>query len=205
MRPALAALLLILSSAAAAAGFNAGVLDPAAPHAAEVQRLGFEAAAEAPAGAAVESAGKERMADHAKLRFLLWRAVAQGASGIWFQLPGGNLLGYPEEWQALARLARELRAARPIIDGGAAGPTPFPAPPGVFVRSWTRYGRRYVLLVNASAAPAPLPADLLEPWRAMFAVRADARQLLPTCGRALCLPPEGVLWLEGRLGSGVPR
>lgn len=205
MRRALAAVLLAAACAAPAfAGFSAGVLEPVSPRvAAEAERLGLAIASAAPAGAAVESGGQERVADWSRLRFLLWRAAAQGASGAWFKLPAGDLLDYPEEWQAVARVARELRSLRTIIDDGAAAPAPFAAPPGILVRSWTRSGRRYVLLVNVSASPLPIETELLEPWRALFSVRADARQILPGCGQSSCLPPEGVLWLEGRLGSGL--
>jgi hypothetical protein len=115
------------------------------------------------------------------------------------------LLDYPEEWQAVARVARELVLMRPVLEEGEAAPLPFPAPGGLESRAWRFAGRRYVLLVNPSAGPVPLEPGLLEPWRALFAVRSDPRQDLAACGSALCLPPGGVLWLEGRRGaSGTP-
>ena len=78
-------------------------------------------------------------------------------------------------------------------------PAPFAVPAGIEIRTWIFQGRRYALLVNASGAAQPLEEGSLAPWRALFAVRSDARQLLAPCGKKLCLPPEGVLWLEGRL------
>jgi hypothetical protein len=121
---------------------------------------------------------------------------------VYFRLPvtsaGQDLLDYPEEWQAVARLAREVAGARPIVESGSIEAVPFPVPAGVDIRAWALHGRRYVLLVNSSSTPVPLGGDLLEPWRALFEVRADARLLLPACGASYCLAPQRVLWLEGR-------
>lgn len=212
MRRVLAACLALSCALPARAGFTAGVLEPVtAGVAAEARRLGLESAAAAPAGAAEESAiaapaekgGAERVADFARLRFLAWRAAARGASGVWFKLPAVDPAAYPEEWQALARVARELAAARPVLDEGAPASAPFAVPAGVLARSWTRGGRRYALLVNDGAGPAALDAGALAEWRALFAARSDPRLVLPACGEASCLPPGGVLWLEGRPLAGL--
>jgi len=143
------------------------------------------------------------MADFGRLRFLAARAIVSGSAGVFFRLPGTpagtDILDYPEEWQAVVRVAREALAARPILEKSVPAPAPFVVPDGIAVRAWTLAGRRYALLVNISGAPEPLDEGVLAPWRALFAVRSDARELLAPCGRRRCLPAEGVLWLEGRL------
>ena len=191
--------------------FPVGFLEPVSPRvAAQAKRSGLATAEQAPTGAAVVSAALpvnggsgEVTADRSRLRFLTARAVAAGSAGVFFTLPrtpaGHDLLEFTEEWQAVDRVSRELLSMRPMLEGGAPAPAPFAVPAGVELRSWLFRGRRYVLLVNPSGGPLPLDEASLGPWRALFAVRSDARELLPPCGMGHCLPPEGVLWLEGRL------
>ena len=211
------ALVLALAAAAAACSpepgrpFSVGVLEPASARvAAAARRLGLEVSAQAPPGAATVSAALplkgedgEMAADAARLRFLAARAVAKGSEGIFLRLPrtpaDRDLLEYVEEWQAVERVARELVALRPIIRGGTPASAPFPVPVGLEFRAWTFHGRGYVVLVNPTGVPLPLGGTSLATWRALFSVRSDPRQVLPSCGTESCLPPEGALWLEGRL------
>ena len=190
--------------------FPVGLLAPVSLRVAvEAHRLGLEIAPQAPLGAAEVSAafpvkkGDEVVADSARLRFSIARAVVEGSSGVFLRLPrtpaGRDLLEYVEEWQAVERAAREILAMRPIIQGGTAASTPFVVPAGIELRAWAFRGRRYVLLVNSSEAPLPLQQEGIASWRALFTVRSDARQVLTPCAADLCLPPGGVLWLEGRL------
>jgi hypothetical protein len=191
--------------------FPVGLLEPVSPGVAgEAARLGLEVAPQAPPGAAevsaaisVKGGSGEVAADWPALRFRTARAITGGSAGVFLRLPrapaGRDLLDYAEEWQAVERVARELLALRPIIRDGAPAPAPFAVPAGIELRAWTFQGRRYAVLVNSSAGPVPLDERILAPWRALFAVRSDARQDLAACGAGVCLPPEGVLWLEGRL------
>ena len=191
--------------------FPVGFLEPVSPRVAgEARRSGLEIAAQAPAGAAVVpaalpvNAGRgEVAADWGALRFLAARAIAEGSAGVFFRLPptpaGRDLLDYPEERQAVDRVSRELLAVQPIMRGGAPAPAPFAVPAGIELRAWSFRGRAYALLVNSSGGPRPLEEKSLAPWRALFAVRSDARELLTPCGTGRCISPDGVLWLEGRL------
>jgi len=184
--------------------FELGLLGPAGPGVAAAARAAGMAVREAaPEGAAVEAAGEARMANGSRLRLLTARAAVSGKAGIFFVLPkahdGREVSDYPEEWQALVRVARETAALRPILERGVEAAAPFPAPAGVSVRAWRHQGRLYVLLVNESARPAPIDPDALRPWRALFEVRSDARDLLVACGAGQCLSGERALWLEGRL------
>lgn len=210
-RPLLA--LLLLAGACRArpeAGFRVGLAAPlSAAAAGEAARIGL-LPGPAPAGspeepaAAPGDAGSRRLEDFARLRFLAARAAAAGAPGVTFRLPAPAPLethAYPEEWQALTRLARECAQWHELIGRGAPAALPFPAE-GLLARAWTRHGRRYVLLVNDSGAPRPLAPSDLAPWRALYEARADAREALEPCGEGLCLGPGRVLWLEGRLAGG---
>jgi hypothetical protein len=189
--------------------FPVGLLEPVSPTiAAEARRLGLQLAAQAPPGAAVVPAGRpsgsgEAAADWARLRFLTAHAISGGANGVFLLLPrtppGHDMLEYGEEWQAVERVLGELLTMRPIMQGGLPAPAPFAATDGLEIRAWEFRGRRYVLLVNPSGAPLPLKEENLAAWRALFAVRSDAREILTPCAGRSCLPPGGVLWLEGRL------
>jgi len=213
------ALLLLLAATAACSRaprrpFTLGFLEPLTPDVAAAARgLGLDVAARAAPGAAALSAavplpgGGEITADQAHLRYLAARAIAEGACGVYWRLPGvpagKEYLGYVEEAQAVEREIRELLALRPIFEDGASAPAPFAVPAGLEIRAWDYAGRRYVLLVNASGAPQALDEETLGPWRTLFAVRADAREALGACGAGKCLAPEAVLWLEGRPSSGL--
>ena len=189
--------------------FPVGLLEPVSPRIAdEARRLGLEISAQSPPGAAVVPAGRpsgsgEAAADWARLRFLTAHAIAGGANGVFLLLPhtppGHDLLEYGEEWQAVERVIGELMTMRPIMQGGLPAPAPFVVPAGIEIRSWVFRGRRYVLLVNPSAARLPVKGENLAPWRALFGVRSDPRQVLAASGTDCFLPPGGVLWLEGRL------
>jgi hypothetical protein len=206
MRVFIAASLLALACAKAPSRFAIGVLTPADPRdEAAALRLGLESAAEAPTGAAQESAAGAdgTMADLSRLRFLGSRAAVSGKSGIFFALPepppGRAVSDYAEEWQALVREARELAAIRGLIESGSQEPAPIALPAGVLGRGWRRHGRLTVVLVNDSGSPAPIPAEPLDRYRALFEARSDARELLEVCpGAGLCLPAGRALWLEGR-------
>lgn len=191
--------------------FDLGLIGPVGPGLEAAARAeGLVIAEAAPeradlhhAGVPVPTSSEERLADWSRLRLLVSLAAVRGREGVFFTLPkaapGEELTNYPEEWQALARVARETAALRPILEAGLETPAPFPTPEGLAVRAWRYRGRLYLLLVNESGRPAPLAVDELKPWRALFEARADARELLVPCGAGRCLPGERALWLEGRL------
>lgn len=217
MRRTLAAGLLVLAGACAPVKsrvFELGLIGPVSPGVAAAARLaGLTVREAAPEGAVTVDAGVvidgplgrsgERMADWSRLRLLVGAAAASGRSGVFFTLPkatgGRELTSYPEEWQALSRVARETSAIRPILESGIETDVPVPLPDAIAARAWRYQGRLYVLLVNAEPIAVPIPQDELKPWRALFEVRADPRDLLAPCGADRCLPAERVLWLEGRL------
>lgn len=207
-RSALALLLLAAACGRPGGGFRVGLAEPLSRAAQREAAAAGLLPGPAPAGSPEESAaaigadGALRLEDFSRLRFLAARAAAAGAPGVTFRLPAPSPLeahDYPEEWQALTRLARET-ARWDSVARGAPAPLPFAAP-GLLARAWARHGRRYVLLVNASPAPQPLEPGLLAPWRALFEVRADAREVLAPCAQGLCLEPGRALWLEGRLAA----
>jgi hypothetical protein len=119
------------------------------------------------------------------------------------RLPAGaDWASYPEEWLMVVRVLREVRSLHPVLEGGRPAEVPFALPAGVLARAWRHDGRLYVVLVNDAPAEAAFEPGALKPWRALFEPRADPREALSPCGRSVCLAPEGVLWLEGRLLTG---
>ncbi len=207
MRTIVAAALLALAVACAperSREFELGLIGPVGPGVASAARAaGMTIREAAPEGADTRSAGAERMADWSELRLRVAQAAIEGRTGVFFTLPktadGRELTAYPEEWQALARVARETAALRLILESGAEAAVPFSVPQGVSARAWRFQGRLYVLLVNGAVLSGPMPQESLRPWRALFEVRADARDLLIPCGGGRCLSAGRVLWLEGRL------
>ena len=207
MRTIVAAALLALAVACAperSREFELGLIGPVGPGVASAARAaGMTIREAAPEGADTRSAGAERMADWSELRLRVAQAAIEGRTGVFFTLPktadGRELTAYPEEWQALARVARETAALRLILESGAEAAVPFSVPQGVSARAWRFQGRLYVLLVNGAVLSGPMPQESLRPWRALFEVRADARDLLIPCGGGRYLSAGRVLWLEGRL------
>lgn len=194
--------------------FELGLIGPVGPGvAASARAAGLTVRDAAPPGAETLSAAavftgpggraEERMDDWRRLRLLSASAAARGRTGVFFVLPktadGRELTGYPEEWQALARTALELSSMRPVLERGAEAEVPFAVPAGVEARAWRHQGRLYALLVNPTEVAVPLPPEPLDPWRALFEARADARELLIPCPGGRCLEAGRVLWLEGRL------
>lgn len=207
MRTIVTAVLMALAAACAperSREFELGLIGPVGPGVAAAARAaGMTIREAAPVGAVTRGAGAERMADWSELRLHVARAAIEGRTGVFFILPktadGRELTAYPEEWQALARVAREAAAIRPMLESGLEAAVPFPVPEGVQARAWRYQGRLYALLVNDSGAEAVVSPDAFRPWRALFEVRADARDLLVPCAAGRCLPAGRVLWLEGRL------
>jgi len=185
--------------------FELGLLAPVGPGVASAARAaGMTVRDAAPEGAdALSAVEGERLADWSQLRLLVARAAVRGRTGAFFILPptpaGKEMTDFPEEWQALARVARETAALRPILESGVDAALPFGEPQGAEARAWRHQGRVYVLLVNDSGAAAPVAAETLIDFRALFEVRADPRDVLSPCPGGLCLPPGRALWLEGRL------
>jgi hypothetical protein len=198
---------LLISAACAekpARPFFLGLLGPLSRRDARAARwAGLAVAAQVPDGAAAESASDGgATASWGRLRFLAARAAVEGKSGVCFLPPkfpaDRAFVDYPEEWQALARVAREMGEMRPVLENGVDEASPAVAAEGVESRAWRLRGRDYVLLVNTARVPVRVDAPGLARFRALFEARADPRDLLSTCAGGTCLPPERVLWLEGR-------
>ncbi|PKM98962.1 MAG: hypothetical protein CVU79_00140 [Elusimicrobia bacterium HGW-Elusimicrobia-3] len=125
------------------------------------------------------------------LRYMTWLAVARGAEGVfYFKYDGSDGIPLPERpgrWNNYQRMAAEINALRPALRKGRPGTVPAGLPEGLAARALKRglFGS-YLILLNPTAAPLPLP-DSLKSWRPLFEMK---RELPPA------LPPHGVLILE---------
>lgn len=144
-----------------------------------------------------------RFPSHREIRFMSYLSVLHGARGIFFYRltkPGpSTLFEYPEEYQAVARVARELRALQPVFEGGKPVPLPFGLTPGLEARAWRYRMRDYVLVLNRNkGTPAKMPGELLRKrWRPLFENRRFAKGLLSAKEDGGRLLPYDVMVLEG--------
>lgn len=147
-----------------------------------------------------------RFPDHAEIRLMSYLAVLHGARGLFFYTmkrgDGSSLLDWPELWQAVARVAREMRAMQPIWSENRRIPLPFePNPDGVEAGGWRWRGRDYIVIANRHPDRLlKVPETLLRRrWRPLFEPRRDARELLHPAQGAFYLQPGRVLVFEGPL------
>ncbi|MEK7282102.1 MAG: hypothetical protein AAB037_07130, partial [Chloroflexota bacterium] len=113
-----------------------------------------------------------RFPDHAEMRFMSYLAVVHGAQGLfYFQLgKAGNrtLFDVPEDWQALRRVAMEMKTMQHVFEQGKIIQVPFPTTDwGLEAKAWSFHGREYVILLNRRKGfLAPMPTELLRSnWR----------------------------------------
>lgn len=147
-----------------------------------------------------------RFLDHAEMRFMSWLAVVHGAKGLFFfrlEHPGGGtLLDQPELWQAVSRIAAELKSLKPVLEKGTQVQLSFSSDPGgVEAKAWHYRGRDYAVVLNRSGTEARnMPAELLKPdWKALFEERRDVKDSLERSGDAWRLRPYQVMILESGL------
>jgi hypothetical protein len=141
-----------------------------------------------------------------EMRFMAYNAILHDATGLFFYrmiLPEGKtLLDQPENWARVSKVAQELRAMQPILEGGKRKHLPFPPnPDGPETRCWRYLGRDYVIILNPKGKfHQRVPDELLAPrWRPLFEARRDQRDLLGSIRDAYYLKPYQVLVLESRL------
>lgn len=147
-----------------------------------------------------------RFPTHAEIRFMSYLAVMHGARGLfYYRLQKGEaavetLLEYPELWQAVSRVAREMGAMKPIFAANRLVALPFASDTvSPEARAWEFGGRLYVVLANrSSTASARVPDMLLTgQWRPLFEMRRDPRELLEKQPDGFYLSPLRVMVFEG--------
>lgn len=142
-----------------------------------------------------------RFPDHYEIRFMSYLSVLHGARGLfYFTLgkQGKTLYDFPELWQAVARVSREMRAMRPIFESGAPQRLPFEPDPNLEARAWRYRGRDYVVIANRRAKfQQKVPDELLKrEWRPLGETRRDPRELLKAAYGAYYLRPYQVMVFE---------
>ena len=125
-----------------------------------------------------------RFPTQAEIRFMSYLSVLHGARGLFYftlAKKGKTLFDYPELWQAVSGVSREIREMRPIFESGERIRLPFPIPTGgLEAAAWRHRGCEYLVLVNRTRDRQwKVPAEALEPrWRTIFAVQSNPRELL---------------------------
>ncbi len=144
-----------------------------------------------------------RFPTHSEIRFMSYLSVLHGARGLFyfrFTTPGGRpLVDEPENWQAVARVAREMRSLKPMLAGGRLIKLPFPPnPDGPESRCWGHTGRDTCVLINRRKdVMLRFPEEINnQRWRPLFENRREIRELLQPVGRGWYLRPHQVLVLE---------
>ncbi|MFH2204844.1 MAG: hypothetical protein ABIJ96_17150, partial [Elusimicrobiota bacterium] len=146
-----------------------------------------------------------RFPSYDEIRFMSYLSIVHGAKGLFYftlKKPGGrNLLeDFPEQWQALARVVREIKTLQPVLEKGEG--IPFPAPlneMGLEGKAWSYRGTSFAILVNRSTSPVALPGEFLDAsWRPLFEARRDPRDLLAEKSGRWLLPRYRVMAFEKR-------
>jgi hypothetical protein len=115
-----------------------------------------------------------------ELRFMTYHSVVRGAAGVYyfeFQIrstPGKTLLDYPERWQALKDVVKELSTLKEFFGGGSSEPVPMN---GLEGRLWRHGGKKLAVLVNATSVPASIPKEFqASRWHALFSASLAPEQ-----------------------------
>lgn len=142
-----------------------------------------------------------RFPNHSEIRFMSYLSVLHGARGLfYFTLgkKGKTLFEYPELWQAVARVSREMKAMQPIFERGTPINLPFVPDVNLEARAWRYHGRDYVVILNRRRQfQQKVPEALLRrEWRPLAEVRRDARELLKPAHGAYYLKPYQVMVFE---------
>lgn len=125
-----------------------------------------------------------RFPTHEELRFMTYHAVLRGASGVYYfefqrrSVPGKSLLDYPERWQTLKSVVKELSVLKTFFAPDPGERLPFDVLEG---RRWQKGGKGLAVLLNPTSTPIPLPKEFLEgPWQALFSVSLDPERAFGT-------------------------
>lgn len=148
-----------------------------------------------------------RFPDIGEMRFMSYDAVFNGASGLWYFTftisEGEDLSARPEELFALVSVAREMRSMANVFAYGAPVPTEtlgeLKPPLAAMARRYK--GKDYLILLNRSPKPQPLPASIPLGWRQLFYGHRDVSEWGVGPGsqrKAPVLKGYDVLVLEGR-------
>lgn len=143
-----------------------------------------------------------RFPTQSEIRFMSYLSVLHGARGLfYFSLgkKGKTLFDYPELWQSVASVAREMKSMQPVFGQGRLVQLPFQPVVNLEARAWRHRGRDYVVILNRRGKfLQKVPDVLLErSWRLLGEARRDARDLLKPYGEAWYLRPYQVMVFEG--------
>lgn len=139
-----------------------------------------------------------------EIRFMSYLSILHGARGLFFfslGKKGKTLFEYPELWQAVSSVSREIKSMQPILEQGVLVPLPFHPDVNLEARAWRYRGRDYVVILNRRAKFSQKVPDVLlkQDWRPLAESRRDARELLKAAQGAWYLRPYQVMVFESAL------
>jgi len=133
---------------------------------------------------------KERPPSLAEMRSMAWQCIAEGADGLifysWFELRGDQQYPFPQRWEEVKEVAREVKEMTPVLLSTDAVPeVVVSAPTAVHWTARAHAGSIYVFLVNDSQSP--VSAGLRLP---------DRPRRVTLGGEEIAVGDDGVLTVE---------
>jgi len=155
--------------------------------------------------AKLKMGGGLRFPNRSEIRFMSYLSVLHGARGLFYfclRKKGKTLFEYPELWQGVSGVSREIKVMQPILERGKKIPLPFDiTAKGLEAMALRYHMRDYVIIVNRRRdALVRFPEELLKPkWHPLFEVQSNAKKLLAAAKGAWYLQPYRVMVFESRL------
>lgn len=146
-----------------------------------------------------------RFPNRHEIRFMSYIAVMHGARGLFYCTllkKGKTLFEYPELWQEVSVVTREIRDMRPVFERGKRVRLPFPPnPDGVEAKAWRYKNRDHVIILNRKATVyQKVPEELFNGlWQPIHCAKNNCREALSSFYGAWYLRPYHVMVFKSRL------
>lgn len=115
---------------------------------------------------------KLRFPYHSEMRYMSYLAFAHGARGLFFfsfSKKNKPLTQYPELWQAVSRVARELRDFQSTLASASEPKRNDAIQKPLYGYKFSSEGREFLMLFNPTPDPKPLPRTITnDNWRLLF-------------------------------------
>ncbi|MBP5616980.1 MAG: hypothetical protein J6X06_04240 [Elusimicrobiaceae bacterium] len=102
----------------------------------------------------------------AEIRFMAYDGILNGATGLFFytfkHLKQPLPQSAPQHWVQVTQVTQELAKFKKILEKGLAVKNPIEIKEPLVLKTWQYKRNLYIILLNRSADPQPVPADLLQ-------------------------------------------